>query len=64
MWSNNTRNTKNEGEDQIEVFIILNGYENIDFNMFFLSILHNVKYLRGHHCTLVKDQSRLDIREY
>ena len=34
--------------DQIEVFKILNGYENIDRNII----------------TLVKDQCRLDIRKY
>ena len=32
MWTDNTRNTK---IDQIEVFKILNGYENIDSNLFF-----------------------------
>ena len=31
MWTNNTRNAKLRG-DQIEVFKILNGYENIDSN--------------------------------
>ena len=34
MWTDNTRNAKIEG-DQIEVFKILNGYENIDSNLFF-----------------------------
>ena len=33
MWTDNTRNAKIEG-DQIEVFKILNGYENIDSNLF------------------------------
>ena len=32
MWTNNTRNAKIKG-DQIEVFKILNGYENIDSNI-------------------------------
>ena len=31
MWTDNTRNAKIKG-DQIEVFKILNGYENIDSN--------------------------------
>ena len=34
MWTDNTRNSKNK-EDQIEVFKILNGNENIDSNIFF-----------------------------
>ena len=34
MWTDNTRNAKIKG-DQIEVFKILNGYENIDSNIFF-----------------------------
>ena len=33
MCTDNTRNTKIKG-DQIEVFNILNGYENIDSNIF------------------------------
>ena len=33
MWTDNTRNAKIKG-DQIEVFNILNGYENIDSNIF------------------------------
>ena len=45
MWTDNTRNAKNKG-DQIEVFTILNGYENIDYNIFF-SNLKKVKYLEG-----------------
>ena len=34
MWTDNTRNAKIKG-DKIEVFKILNGYENIDSNIFF-----------------------------
>ncbi len=34
MWIDNNRNAKIKG-DQIEVFKILNGYENIDSNIFF-----------------------------
>ena len=36
MWTDNTRNAKIKGvPDQIEVFKILNGYGNIDSNIFF-----------------------------
>ena len=49
--------------DQIEVFKILNGYENIDSNIFFVKIKEN-KITRGHDYTLVKKQSRLDVRKY
>ena len=40
MWTDNTRNAKIKG-DQIEVFKILNGYEDIDSNIFLK--LRNVK---------------------
>ena len=46
--------------DQIEVFKILNGYDNIDSNIVFLF----KKDSRGHGVTLVKNQRRLDIRSY
>ena len=42
MWTNNTRNARRLRGDQIEVFKILNGYENIDSNIF-LSKLMKVK---------------------
>ena len=45
--------------DQIEVFKILNGYENINRNMLF-----SLKRTRGHEVKLVKDQCILDIRKY
>ena len=45
--------------DQIEVFNILNGYENIDSNIFF-----EIKITREHNYMLVKKQSRLDVRKY
>ena len=41
MRADNTRNAKIKG-DQIELFKILNGYENIDSNIFF-SKLSKVK---------------------
>ena len=47
---------------QIEVFKILNGYENIDRNMFFS--LKKDSRTRGHEVKLVKDQCRLDIRKH
>ena len=34
-WSDNTRNAKIKGVDQIEVLNMLNGYENTDSNIFF-----------------------------
>ena len=48
--------------DQIEVFKILNGYENIDRNMFFS--LKKDSRTRGHEVKLVKDQCRLDISKH
>ena len=64
MCTDNTRNAKIKG-DQIEVFKILNGYgyENIDSNIFFLEIKES-EITRGHNNTLVKKQSRLDVRKY
>ena len=44
------------------MFKILNGYENIESN-FFLEI-NESKITRGHNYTLVKKQSRLDVRKY
>ena len=48
--------------DQIEVFKILNGYENIDSNIFFK--IKESKITRGHNFALVKKQSRLDARKF
>ena len=45
---------------QIEVFKIVNGYENIDRNMF-LSLKKDSR-TRGHEVKFVKDQCRLDIK--
>ena len=59
MWTDNTRNAKIKG-DQIEVFKILNGFENIDSNICFE--IKESKIIRGHNYTLVKKQSRLDVR--
>ena len=57
-----TLETKRLRGDQIEVFKILNGYENIDRNMFFS--LKKDSRTRGHEVKLVKDQCRLDIRKH
>ena len=45
------------------MFKILNAYENIDSNIFFLEIKES-KITRGHNFMLVKKQSRLDVREF
>ena len=54
--------TRRLGIDQIEVFKILNGYEDIYRNMFFSLKKDNSTIV--HEVTLVKDQCRLDIRKY
>ena len=48
--------------DQIEVFKILNGYENIDRNIFFT--VKEERRTRGHGVTLAKKQCRLYIRTF
>ena len=58
-----TPETRRLRGDQIEVFKILNGYENIDSNLFFFEIKES-KITRGHNFTLVKKQSRLDVRKF
>ena len=57
-----TLETRRLRGDQIEVFKILNGYENIDRNMFFS--FKKDSRTRGHEVKLVKDQCRLDIRKH
>ena len=57
-----TLETRRLRGDQIELFKILNGYENIDRNMFFS--LKKDSRTRGHEVKLVKDQCRLDIRKH
>ena len=44
------------------MFKILNGYENIDSNILFE--IKESKINRGHNFTLVKKQSRLDVRKF
>ena len=57
-----TLETRRLRGDQIEVFKILNGYENIDSNIFVE--IKESKITRGHNYTLVKKQSRLDVRKF
>ena len=57
-----TLETSRLREDLVEVFKVLNEYENIDRNIFFSFKKDN--RTRGHHVTLVKVQCRLDIRKY
>ena len=45
------------------MFKILNGYESIDSNLFFNEIKES-KITRGHNFTLVKKQSKLDVRKF
>ena len=49
-------------KEMLEVFKILSVYENIDSNIFFE--IKESKITRGHNYTLVKKQSRLDVRKY
>ena len=58
MRADNTRHAKIKG-DKIEVFKILNGYENIDSKIVFE--IKESKITRGHNYTLVKKQSRLKV---
>ena len=59
MWTDNTRNVKIKG-GSIEVFKILDGYENIDSNIFFE--IKQSKITRGHNFTLAKKQR--DVRKF
>ena len=47
---------------KIEVFKIVNGYEDVERNMFFK--LKEGSRTRGHKAALVKEQCRLDMRKY
>ena len=57
-----TLETRRLRGDETEVFKMLNGYENIDRNMFFS--LKKDSRTSGHEVKLVKDQCRLDIKKY
>ena len=54
-----TLETRKLRGDQIEVFEILNGYKNIDRNIFFS--VKEERRTRGHGVTLAKKQRRLDL---
>ena len=57
-----TLDTRRLRGDQIEVFKIVNVYEDVDRNMFFK--LKAGSRNRGHKAALVKEQCRLDMRKY
>ena len=57
-----TLETRRLRGDQIEVFKITNGYEDVDRNMFFK--FKEGSRTRGHKTALVKEQCRLDMRKY
>ena len=57
-----TLETRRIRGDQIEVFKIVNGYEDVDRNMFFK--LKEGSRTRGHKAALVMEQCRLDMRKY
>ena len=57
-----TLETRRIRGDQIEVFKILNGYADVDRNMFFK--LKEGSRIRGNKAALVKEQCRLDMRKY
>ena len=57
-----TLETRRLRGDQIEVFKIVNGYEDVDRSMFFK--LKEGSRNRGNKAALVKEQCRLDMRKY
>ena len=57
-----TLETRRLRGDQIEVFKIVNSYEDFDRNMFFK--LKEGSRTRGHKAALFKEQCRLDMRKY
>ena len=57
-----TLETRRLRGDQIEVFKILNGYENIDKHILFS--VKEERRTRGHGIALAKKQCRLDIRTF
>ena len=59
MWFNNTSDKKIM---QFQVVVFKDGYENIDCNIFFLKKAGERTV--GHDLTLMKEQSRLDVRKY
>ena len=59
-----TLETRRLRGDQIEVFKILNGYEISLLIVIFFFEIKDSKITRGHNFTLVKKQSRLDVRKF
>ena len=57
-----TLETRRLRGDQIEMFRIVNGFEDVDRNMFFK--FKEGSRTRGHKAALVKEQCRLDMRKY
>ena len=57
-----TLETRRLRGDQMQVFKIVNGYEDVDRNMFFK--LKEGSRTRGNKAALVKEQCRLDMRKY
>ena len=57
-----TLETRRLKGNQMEVFKIANGYEDVDRNMFLK--LKEGSRTRGHKAALVKEQCRLDTRKY
>ena len=57
-----TLETRRIRGDQIEVFKIMHGYEELNKDMFFK--IKNDSRTRGHSLALVKRHSRLDVRKY
>ena len=62
MWTDNTSIANIMWGDQIEVFKILNGYENMILILFFE--IKESKITRGHNFTLVNKKGRLDVRKF
>ena len=56
-----TLETRRLRRDQIEMFKMVNGYDNVDRNIFFK--LKDGSRTRGHKAALVKEQCRLDMRK-
>ena len=59
-----TLETRRLRGDQIEVFNIVNDYENVDRNTCMFFKLKEGSRTRGHKAALVKEQCRLDMRKY
>ena len=59
-----TLETRRLRGDQIEVFKIMNGYEDVDWNMFFKLKEGSIEPEDTIKAALVKEQCRLDTRKY